>query len=223
MSSRVLSGADAEYAPVVWSELGPARDGMAPSGLRGASLRPERANETTAAPADWEIQIHRAREEGRREAESGARAAAEQASAALHARLVQSIEAIATLRPRLRIEAERQVVELALLVAKRILRREISIDPEAVAGLVRSALDGLSMREVLSIRCHPGAASCIRLALDRVGAPPAIRLEPDPSLEAGAVLVETTRGVLDASVTTQLEEIERGFVDLLEAPGPNRS
>jgi flagellar biosynthesis/type III secretory pathway protein FliH len=37
----------------------------------------------------------------------------------------------------------------------------------------------------------------------------------DPSREPGSVVFETTRGNLDASVESQLREIERGLTDRL--------
>jgi flagellar biosynthesis/type III secretory pathway protein FliH len=37
----------------------------------------------------------------------------------------------------------------------------------------------------------------------------------DPALEPGSVRLESAAGTLDASVDTQLEEIERGFADLV--------
>ena len=216
MSSRILNSAETAFTPMNWSELGPGLDELlnASAPRPAAGARP--LAEAPVAPPDWELRVQHAREEGRREAETAARQAAAQEIAALQHRLLQSIESVATLRPRLRLEAERQVVELAIAVARRVLRRQITIDPDAVAGLVRSALDGLSLREVVSIRCHPASTTSIQTGLERLGAPPALRIEPDPSLEAGAVLVETTYGVLDASVTTQLEEIERGFTDLIQ-------
>lgn len=216
MSSRILNSAETVFTPINWSELGPGLDEL----LNASAPRPAAgARPPAEAPApspDWELRVQNARDEGRREAESTARQAAAREIAALEQRLLQSIESIATLRPRLRLEAERQVVELAIAVARRVLRRQITIDPDAVAGLVRSALDGLSLREVVSVRCHPASAASIQAGLERLGAPPALRIEPDPSLESGAVLVETTYGALDASVTTQLEEIERGFSDLIQ-------
>ncbi len=222
MSSRVLTAAEAVCAPIMWTELGPGHDEALSSSRARRPLPFEPLSEPSPPPADWDRLLLEARDEGRREAEAAARLAAAEETASLHARLARSIEEVATLRPRLRIEAERQVVELSLLVAKRILRREISLDPAAVAGLVRSALDGLSLREVVCIRCHPSSAGFLQPVLERLGAPPSIRLEPGPGLETGAALIETVSGVLDASVSTQLEEIERGFVDLLESSVPRR-
>jgi flagellar assembly protein FliH len=40
----------------------------------------------------------------------------------------------------------------------------------------------------------------------------------DPSAEPGAVIFETDRGNLDASLESQLKEIERGLADRLRNP-----
>jgi flagellar assembly protein FliH len=48
-----------------------------------------------------------------------------------------------------------------------------------------------------------------------LGLPERIEVIADKKLERGALLIETERGELDASVETQLEEIERGFADLI--------
>jgi flagellar biosynthesis/type III secretory pathway protein FliH len=53
--------------------------------------------------------------------------------------------------------------------------------------------------------------------LAEIGAPQKIEVVADPSLEKGSVIFETGRGSLDASVDTQLVEIQRGLTDLIEA------
>ena len=39
----------------------------------------------------------------------------------------------------------------------------------------------------------------------------------EPRLERGAAIFETTRGSLDASIETQLDEIQRGLIDRITA------
>jgi len=56
----------------------------------------------------------------------------------------------------------------------------------------------------------------VRRCMEQSGAPKNLILMPDPSLAAGALLFETSQGLLDASVETQLHEIERGLIDRLE-------
>ena len=119
-------------------------------------------------------------------------------------------------RLRYRQETEREVVQLSLEIARRILRRELTVDPEAILGLLRAGLESVSIREVLEVRIHPGYVDVIRNALQKLGAPVAISVVGDPHLEPGAVSVETRRGGFDASAETQLEEIQRGFADIME-------
>lgn len=127
--------------------------------------------------------------------------------------LGRAIESAASHKIRLRQEAEREVVSLALAVARRILRRQIQVDEEAILGLVKAAFENANLREVTQVRVHPQFAGVVRNHLLAIGAPVSIQLAGDASLELGGVIVETARGCLDASADTQLDEIGRGFAD----------
>lgn len=129
-------------------------------------------------------------------------------------KLASAIADISGLRARVRGEAERDLVTLSLAIARRILRREISIDPDAVQGLVRAALEKLQSRDITRVRVFPGHEEAVRRCLSAVHAG-AVDLLADPAMQAGDILVETSRGNLDASIDTQLKEIERGFADRL--------
>jgi flagellar assembly protein FliH len=162
--------------------------------------------------------------------EQASRAAFEQGRAAgrqearaelegLMRQLAQSIEAMAGMKPRLRQEAERDVVSLSLSIARRILRREMQVDRDAVLGLVKAAFENTSMREVTLVRTHASHAELIRKHLAGLGAPECIEVKIDSGLEPGAVVVETSRGSLDSSLDTQLEEIGNGLADILNGSG----
>lgn len=151
------------------------------------------------------------RDAGRKEGETKA---LEQYEAAME-RMTRSAEQMASLRARLRREAEHDVVQLSLAIARRVLRRELSIDPDALAGLVRTALERVELRETHAVRVHAADASRVAALLERIGGPTRIEVSPDASLEPGALILETQRGQLDASIHVQLEEIERGFADRL--------
>lgn len=131
-------------------------------------------------------------------------------------RLARSAEEVASLRARLRHEAEADVVHLSMAIARRILNRELATDPEALLGLVRSALDKLDAREVHRVRAHPQHAAMLQQHLQTMGSDRQIQVVPDRSLAPGAAILETAHGSLDASVETQLAEVERGFADLME-------
>ncbi len=168
-----------------------------------------------AAEARHRADLESARQEAfQKGVEEGRRQAAAQYEAAL-GRLARSLEEVAGLKPRLRTEVEREAVDLALAIARRVLRRELHVDPEAVLGLAKAAFEKASLREVTMVRLHPSHAGAVRAHLARIGAPQAIEIREDPSLEPGAVVVETLRGAIDASIETQLEEIGRGLADAL--------
>lgn len=120
---------------------------------------------------------------------------------------------------RLRREAEEDLVRLSIEIARRILRREILTDPEAILGLAKAALDRVEAREVIRVRTHPQDARTLETRFAELGMPERCEVSADPRLERGAVILETSRGMFDASVDTQLQEIERGFADLVRRRG----
>ena len=94
--------------------------------------------------------------------------------------------------------------------------REIAADPEAILGLVKAASQKCAARETQRLRVSPRDAETIREQHARLNLPPGLEIVADANLERGSAIFETSRGDLDASVDTQLAEIERGFVDVLK-------
>jgi flagellar assembly protein FliH len=129
-------------------------------------------------------------------------------------RLAKSIQDLSEVRGKLRKQAEVDLVKLAIAIARRVLRRELTVDPDAMQGIVLAALDRLQARDVARVRLHPSQEAALRRHLEAAGVR-AIELMPDSSLAAGDLLFETSRGTFDASIESQLREIERGFADTL--------
>lgn len=154
------------------------------------------------------------REAGHREGEAAGRAQAAAALQPVLDKLAHGIQEIAALRPQLMREAAADLVGLSLGIARRILHRELSVDPAALEGLVSGALQKLPGQEISRIRIHPELEPGVRQALAREGRG-GLPVVADGTLERGAVLVETARGKLDASLETQLGEIGRGLADRL--------
>jgi flagellar assembly protein FliH len=211
MSSKVILPDDSQpVSPVVWRQVGPARVARAAS---------EPVPDPAACMAQMELQyqqkVREAHAAGVREGETAGRnrAAAEFQPAV--ERLARSIQGIANLRARLRREAEADVVQLALAIARRVVRRELSADPDALRGLVMAALEKLQGQEISRVKVHPSHVSMVKSCLQQALSGGQVEVLPDPSREPGSVIFETTRGNLDASVDSQLQEIERGLTDRL--------
>ena len=128
-------------------------------------------------------------------------------------RLDASIAEITAMRPDLRRRAERDVVQLALLIAKRVLHRQLSVDDGALTAIARVAFERLTRSESYTVTVHPRFAPAITSALPG-NQTSRVHIEPDPNA-TGTLIIRSAEGVIDASVDTQLEEISRGLADRL--------
>jgi flagellar assembly protein FliH len=218
MLSKILSGAAGSAAPrLIW----PGSGGGAPA--RGANSPPAddsggRNPRDVQRIAELEQQVERAAREGReagsREGQAAGRAQAAAELQPVLEKLARGIQEIAGLRPQLMRDAAAELVELSLSIARRVLHRELSVDPGALEGLVGAALQKLAGQEICRVRIHPELEPGVRQALAREGRG-GLPLIADATLERGAILVETARGKLDASLETQFAEIGRGLADRL--------
>src|SRR5579871_5853957 len=109
----------------------------------GVGRAPDRARGGEAQAA-FERGFEEGRQAGRQEG------AAEIAK--INTRAARAVEELAGLRQRFRLEAEQDVVALALAIARRILHRELTVAPEALLGLVKAALEKMETRELHKVR-----------------------------------------------------------------------
>jgi len=149
-------------------------------------------------------------ENGRRQGDQQARLETAPFLERLHASLAE----FTNLRAEMRRRAEKDVVQLALLIAKRVLHREISVDANALAALARVLFERLAHSETYRVAVHPSFAAGIVAAL-----PPnlvqRVHIESDPACAPGTLIIRSDEGLVDASVDAQLEEIGRGLADRL--------
>jgi flagellar assembly protein FliH len=145
--------------------------------------------------------------------EAAGRAQAQNELQSVLSRLATGLSDVAECHSRVLRDAESDVLQLALEIARRIVHRELTIDPEAIQGIVNVSLKKLQTEKVHRVRVHPELEDGIRAALSRLGRAHVMDVVGDPNSERGAVVFETGRGSLDASLETQLREIERGFTD----------
>ena len=218
MSSRIyradFQGPAIRTTPVVWrsAEVVNATRATPAAGPPGGSADPEPGG---SADSKMESRIRAAFEQGRVAGAAAGEAQAVKRLDPVLATLTQTVADLAGLRVRLRQEAERDLVDLAIAIARRVLHREIATDSEAILGLVKSAFDRLNARETHRLRVSPAAAAVLSEHRDRLGMPARLEIAADSRLEAGGAVFETSRGELDASVGTQLAEIQRGLADRL--------
>jgi flagellar assembly protein FliH len=226
MSSKVIRGRDVQVEALAWRPGGvlpasaadaePAYHDSFVAGSRGAAT-PGSGTRAESTEQEIENKVQEAFRAGLQQGEAAARQKAEAEIAERLQALARTTTEIASLRQQIRREGERELVELSLAIARRILHRELTIDPEALSALIKAAVHKIDLRETHRVRTHPDHAATISRCLTQIGAPAKIEVVADAGLERGAAVFETSRGTVDASVETQLAEIQHGFADLMEA------
>lgn len=218
MSSKLHRGS-VQTEPIGWRSVGPIDDHPTPGAEDPVTgYVPPQASDggRRSRPGDdSEEKIRTAYQQGLQEGRAAARQEMGGQLEAMNVHMARAIEEMSGMRQRFRQEAEEDVVALALAIARRILHRELTVAPEALLGLVKAALEKIEAREVHQVRIRPEDAPMVRQFLEKMGLPQKVEVISDPGLERGAAILDSTRGALDASVETQLAEIERGLADLV--------
>lgn len=203
MSSEIVTGNQMLAKPVPWRMV------SAVSLSTATGRRPDAEQRSASV-------LEQARREAFAEGLAAGRQQAEEQIRPAMEGLAQVLAELARLRSSIREQETEALVRLAVSVAARVIHREIVIDSDALAGLVNAAFTKAQTREINRVRMHPALEGLVRKSLEQCGAPKNLVLSADPALKPGAVLFETSQGLLDASVETQLSEIERGLIDQLE-------
>jgi flagellar assembly protein FliH len=150
--------------------------------------------------------------------EQGERAGSE--AAAVHLEpvlqsLKQMLQEMDALQRREYRHFEKELVDLALAVARKIIGREVAANPEAVAGLLRDALSRIEHAGSLSIRMNPDDLQRLvdvqpRL-LEGLVEPGRVRFEADATIGAGGCFIESEAGDIDARLEHRLRMVEDAF------------
>ncbi len=172
-------------------------------------------NPSEGSGSDAEQRVQSAYQQGRAAGEAAGEHRAGHRLDPVLAGLNSVIRELSGARQRLRMEAEEDTVRLAVAIARRVLHRELATDPEAILGLVKAAFGKLNTREIHRLRVSPADAEAIQEYGSRLELPPGLKVHGEAALTRGSAIFETSRGDLDASVDTQLFEIERGLADVM--------
>lgn len=218
MLSRIVGEDETGVAPLAWRS----RTRSVPEERPRAAAPPPPPPGPPPGPTPEQInalvqqQARQAHDAGYREGEAAGRRQAEEQLREAVERLAVAVTEVAGARNEALRRAETDIVQLSVEIARRVLHRELTLDTSALGALIRAALEKLGSQEVYRVRVHPGLDSLVRDCLRQIGRDVNIEVVGDPLQPRGGAVFEINRGLLDASVETQLREIERGLADQLD-------
>jgi flagellar assembly protein FliH len=202
MSSRARRIDASAVRPFAWGGSGatpaaPVRSQARAAGPAHAD-KPETDEEARAALEARLAALERdAFSKGFAQGERAGGEAAAQRNEAMLRRLTETLEELTTLREQMIHQTERQMVQLALAIARRIVHREVSIDQDLLIAMARVALERLGESAQVTVRLRTGTHVTV-VADARVG--------------RGGCRVESEFGVMEAGVDGQIHEIARALL-----------
>jgi len=235
MSSRAKRVAvGGQIAPFVWAELpveypsdvvvpffgqGPApakqaaRQGAAPA---GEVARPDPAAEKQRLATLEREAFATAYAQGEK---AGVEAGTTRADAMLR-RLSDTLRELDELRRSMIRQTEHQIVQLAIEMARRIVRHEVQTDNDLLCAMARVALDRLGDASPATIRLNPEDYHTIVARQGGTWAGSNVNVVADPSVGRGGCMVESPFGFVDASVEAQFRVLEQALLAEDGSPAP---
>ena len=128
-------------------------------------------------------------------------------------RLAKAVADLRRTGERLAEQTTADALEMAVLIARRIIEGELATNPAALTGLIRSAVARLGESRKIQLRLCSSDAAAVEAAGD--GGPLAgvavarVEIRPDATLSPGDCIVDGEQGTVDGRVATRLEEVRR--------------
>jgi len=121
---------------------------------------------------------------------------------------------------------EKEVVELALAIARKVICREIEMDKEVVVCVAREALAQVEDPGKITIKLNPADLQFINETkyqlsemIENIGN---VTLESEGGIQSGGCVVETDLGEIDARIDHQLQAVEESFRTAMEKSTPDK-
>jgi flagellar assembly protein FliH len=207
---RVGVGVGDEVAPFPWdaAAYAPAARVQPAVGDRGVESPAEAPEPQRAATIERDA-FAKGYAQGER---AGLEAAATRGQAMLR-RLGETVQELTALRADIIQRSERQVVQLAMAIAERMINREISLDRGLVCAMARVALDRLGENASATIRLHPDDFAAVSAGLGDGWKDQQITIAPDPMVSRGGCRVHSDFGFMDVDVASQFRELSKTLFD----------
>ncbi|MGC9324314.1 MAG: FliH/SctL family protein [Desulfomonilia bacterium] len=131
--------------------------------------------------------------------------------------LSAAIDELARMRVHIIEENQKQIFQIIVLIAEKIIHRSVQINPDIVLDTIRAACTHLMETDEIRLRLHPSDFEYIReiekILSRSLSRGSTIHFVEDTTLERGGVIIETEFGEIDASIRSQIEHMQDVLVN----------
>ena len=127
----------------------------------------------------------------------------------------QGLEQLKNIRREIHQKIEKEVAQLALSIAKKIVCHEVKTTEETVICVAREALSRVENPGKIKVKLNPADLQFIQDTKSQLSHflhnAASIRFEAEDSIQSGGCVIETDMGDLDARIEKQFQAIEESF------------
>ncbi len=114
-------------------------------------------------------------------------------------------------------ENEVVIVQLAFEIARKVVHKEISTNPDLILYVVREALKKVEQGSYLIIKLNPEDVAVfergMKIYLPEIKQFNDIQIVPEKSIERGGCILESDSGIINAELDMQLQKIEESLLE----------
>lgn len=111
------------------------------------------------------------------------------------------------------IAAQKDILELALAISKRIIKEESQLNPEIIMGNIEEAVKRINDKENIAFVISPKDLEVVEknkeIIIQKVAGLKYIRILEDPNIERGGLVIETNYGTIDATLSSMTAQLEK--------------
>ena len=171
-------------------------------------------NEHTSAAASQD-QLHRvekqAFEQGYREGERIGKQMGERMIETTVKRYERTVGEMASAHTQVVASMEAKTVEIALEIARKVIQREVTTDPDLICALATVALRRVQSHQNITLRVSRHDYQKIRQAIADVNS--SVTVVEESSFERGDFLIDTGQTHLDGRIQSQIEALGRAILE----------
>jgi len=128
--------------------------------------------------------------------------------------VVKLISELKNLKKELLEGSEKEIIDLAFLIAGKVIHKEVSTGRQVILSVLRDALKNIQEREGVKILVNPADYRHItEVTPDFLDSYSDIVIEKDEKIGQGGAMIETNSGAVDAGLDQQLNKIMESLCD----------
>lgn len=202
---KVIKGDSGEVSPLSEKPL-------LPPPRRGGVVNAEEYEAKTAGKqilAEAQARAEEIKAEALRFKEEVFAKARDEAKADVQARAAEELARAKMQAGQIIADSEKDVLELALKVAAKIISRDLEREPEVLLEIVANCTEAARSAKAMILKVHPEDGKILRekrpRLIELIGRAVDISIRDDAEVERGGCVIQTEYGTIDGQIRTQFE------------------